>query len=334
MHAPILIAGHGLAGALLAWACERAGIDFAVADAGRGDAATLAAAGIINPVTGRRLVPGWRIGEWLPAARAAYREIEAALGVPLWRDLRVRRLFADGRERAVFAEKMARGELAPYAGAADADCFWIEGAARVDLAALLAHSRERWQRAGRWREGAVDPAAELARHDLVIDCTGLAAARAGRFASVPWEFSKGEMLELAVDGLDPGVIVNRRQWLLPIVPGIAWVGATHEPGLVDRQPTTAARATLTAAARGLFGGERSFAVTGQRAGVRVTLPDKRPVVGRHPDEPRIGLVNGLGAKGALWAPLLAREWVNHLTEGVPFSAEIDVRRFGQAACKH
>ncbi len=329
--AAVLIAGHGLAGSLLAWACEHAGIDFIVADPGRGDGASHAAAGLVNPITGRRLVPAWGARELLPAARAEYRRIEQALGVPLWGELRVRRLFADERERAAFAEKSARGELAPWAGAADADGFWIEGAGRVDLAALLRHSRGRWQRAGRWHDGAVDLAAEAARRELVIDCTGAAATREPRWAALPWELAKGELLEIAVEGLEPGVVVNRRQWVLPLAAGTACVGATHEPGMADSAPTRRAREILTAAAQGLLGEARSFSVTGQRAGVRVTLPDRRPVAGRHPAAPRLGLVNALGAKGALWGPWLARQWVSHLVDGAAFAPAVGVQRFA-ASC--
>jgi glycine/D-amino acid oxidase-like deaminating enzyme len=61
--------------------------------------------------------------------------------------------------------------------------------------------------------------------------------------------------------------------------------------------------------------------------VRVNLPDRRPVIGRHPANHRRGVFNGLGAKGVLWAPALARQWVNHLTEGVPFDPVIAVERF-------
>jgi len=39
------------------------------------------------------------------------------------------------------------------------------------------------------------------------------------------------------------------------------------------------------------------------------------------------MIGGLGSKGALWAPGLARQWVNHLTEGVPFDPETDLNRF-------
>jgi hypothetical protein len=52
-------------------------------------------------------------------------------------------------------------------------------------------------------------------------------------------------------------------------------------------------------------------------------------MGRHPTVPRLGLVNGLGAKGALWAPFLARQWAAHLREGAVFEPEVNVMRFAQ-----
>jgi glycine/D-amino acid oxidase-like deaminating enzyme len=325
MRPDILIVGQGLAGTLLAWEFERAGISFAIADAGSA-AATSVAAGIINPITGRRLVKSWRIDALLPAARAKYRELETALGVALWRDLRVRRRFADDRERRIALEKQARGEFAPFVLEAPDDAgFWIEGAARVDLAALVRTTRERWKAQGRWRAAAVNAVADAHDYFLVIDCTGASGARSGIFDFVPWEFSKGEILALSVEGLTWDVLINCGHWVLPVAAGAAWVGATHEPKFDDASPSLAGRAALEASAKRLL--QVPFTVTGHFAGVRVNLPDKRPVAGRHPRDSRMGLVNGLGAKGALWAPPLARQWVNHLTEGVPFDVEISLERF-------
>ncbi len=333
-RADILVVGQGLAGTCLAWELERAGIPFELVDHGHASAASLAAAGIINPITGRRLVKSWRVDTLLPAARTFYRELESVLEVPLWRELRVRRLFADDRERCVLAEKRTSGELAPFAGAdtaivASVDGFWIESAARVDLPALLWAARARWRSQGRLRESAMAAsalAAETDHYDLVVDCTGVAGACGGAFECVPWEFSKGEMLELAVDGLALDEVINRRHWVLPLAPGVAWIGATHQPGVLDPTPTAAGRAALEASACSLLP-DLPFTVTGHRAGVRVTLPDKHPVAGRHPLVSRLGVLNGLGAKGALHAPALARQWVNHLTEGVPFDAEVELGRF-------
>lgn len=324
MRPDILIVGQGLAGSLLGWALERAGIDFAIADAGPERAASSVAAGLINPITGRRLVKSWGVDMLLPQAAQMYREIGDELGVPLWHPLRVRRLFADDKERAIFAGKQATGELSPYAYDGDERGFWIELAARVDLRLLVENLRLHWDSQGRLRERA-DMAEALRQHELVIDCRGLEGTRWEPFAFVPWAFSKGELLELAVAGLAPDVVINRRHWIAPFGGARAWVGATHEPGVVDATPTATARASLEASARELL--PQGFTVIDQRAGIRVNLPDKLPVAGRHPTQPDRGVLNGLGAKGALYAPWLAQQWVAHLRDGAAFAPEIDVRRF-------
>ena len=324
MAPDVLILGQGLAGTLLAWECEQAGLTFRIADPGHAGAASVVAAGVVNPVTGLRLVKSWRIEALLPAAREAYRGLEAALGVPLWREMRIRRIFAEDSERQAWSRKSATGELAPFAVTGDAEGCWIEGAARVDLPLLLSSARRRWQAAGRLVEEAVDPASVRSRHACVIDCRGVAAAASGAFKFVPWEFSRGEALELAVDGLEPGLILNRRHALVPLGPDRAWLGATHLPG--SAEGTSSGRAALEASAAVLLAG-RAWRVVGHWSGVRVNLPDKRPVVGRHPREPWLGLCGGLGAKGVVWAPLLARTWVEHLLHGRPPDPEIDVARF-------
>lgn len=322
----ILIVGQGLAGTMLGWELERAGMTFAVADAGHATAASRVAAGIINPITGQRIVKGWRVDTLLPLARETYRAIENELRVPLWREMRVRRLYLNEGERRVMAEKQACGELADYAGANDGDGFWIEGAARVDVAGLIAKTRERWLEAGRLFEERIDFTKALEDHDMVIDCTG---AGGGPFGFAPWQFSKGECLTLAIEGLARDVVVNRGHWMFPTGAGLAKVGATHVPARRDMVLTIEARAELESSAATMSC--QPFNVTGQDAGVRVYLPDKKPAAGRHPENPRWGVLNGLGAKGALFAPALARQWITHLADGVPFDGEVDVARLWRPA---
>src|SRR6185503_6362531 len=86
--------------------------------------------------------------------------------------------------------------------------------------------------------------AERERHDLVIDCRGLAGAGGGGLDVVPGEVSKGEALELAVEGRAPDLVWQRTHAIAPLGYGRAWVGAPHSPGLIDATPTSAARAVL------------------------------------------------------------------------------------------
>jgi glycine oxidase len=327
MRPDILIVGQGLAGTLLAWELERVGIQFTIADGGHATAASAVAAGIINPITGRRLVQSWRYEALFPIARESYRTIEATLGVTIWREMRLRRTFADERERTLGADTQRREDLAEYIESADADGWWVRGAARVDLANLLRATRARWEADGKLRGQRIEIEREIERYALVIDCRGREAALTTAYDPVPWEFSKGEILELSVDVLEEDVVLNRRMWVMPTGPWTALAGATHQPGLTDVLPSAAARIKIEEAAREILGEDRPFSITGHRVGIRVNLPDKRPVAGRLPRNSRIGVLNGLGAKGALWAPMIARQWAEHLKSGQRFDPEIDVRRF-------
>lgn len=325
MSSRILIVGQGVAGTLLAWEFERAGIPFQIVDAGHADAASRIAAGLINPITGQRIVKSWRVETMLPTARESYRALEKELGVPLWREMRVRRLYLNEGERRVLAEKQARGELADYAGANDGDGFWIEGAAHVDVGAMITAARARWLAAGVLREERVDFATIRNGHELVIDCTG---GGAGPFSFVPWQYSKGECLTVAIDGLASDVVLNRGHWILPLSKGGAKVGATHCPGRRDLTLTPEARVGLEAGLATMT--SQPYVVTDQHVGIRTYLGDKRPIAGRHPMDAGLGILNGLGAKGTLFAPALARQWVHHLREGVPFDPEVDAARLWRA----
>jgi glycine/D-amino acid oxidase-like deaminating enzyme len=272
-------------------------------------------------------VKSWRFESFLPLARTAYRNIEDALGVRLWREMRVRRMYADEGERALGAEASRRAALTEFIESVDESGWWIRGAARVDLETLLATSRKHWLATGRLRQEVAEIERERETHGLVIDCRGQAAASLPGCGGVPWEFSKGELLELTVEGLEPDVILNRRHWIVPVGPGVALAGATNEPGRTDQLATFSARSGIEKAVSEMLGEHRPFSTRAQRVGVRVNLPDKRPVVGRLPGQPRVGVVNALGAKGASWAPMLARQWSAHLLHGSGFDPEIDVRRF-------
>lgn len=324
--APILIAGQGLAGSVLGWAFERAGIDFEIADPGHAEASSRVGAGIINPITGQRIVKSWDVDAQLPFALATYAAMEAAWDVSLVRHLRVRRLFREDAERRILEKKRARGDLDPYLGPCDEAGFWIEGAARVDTAALITAARRHWRTAGRLREERVDVAAALERRSLVILCHGAGVLHAeGAGGGLPWIGARGEILNLTAPGIDDGVIVNQGHWLLPVGGAAAKVGATYSR-LDDVEPVLDGRAALVTSAQALLAG-RAWAEGPVETGIRVATPDKHPIVGRDGAEPRIGYCNGLGSKGALLMPGLARQWVNHLTEGVPFASAVDAARF-------
>jgi len=107
MDAPLLIIGQGLAGSMLGWACEQAGVAFRIVDRGHDTAASRVGAGLVSPLTGRRLVPTWRFAEWRDEVVAIYRELERELGVPLLREVRF--IASRGMRRSEGASTSAAG---------------------------------------------------------------------------------------------------------------------------------------------------------------------------------------------------------------------------------
>ena len=306
--APVLIAGQGLAGTLLAFALERAGRDFRVIDPGHAGSASRSGAGLVNPVTGERwaAASGWAAKA--AEARTLYAEIERAWGLRLVSDLRIRREWRGAAEAALVRGKTERGELAPWVRPAglEAGAAWIEGAWRADLPALIAAGRARWKGQGRLREAALDEDAAMAWPGPVVWCVGAAETRVPELRAVG-----GETLELALapGALPEDVVRHDGVWVLPLGAGRAWAGASF---VRDEAERLVRREDLRASVRRQLAG-LAWRETAVLAGCRMTAPDRVPRSGWLPGrEGREGVFNGLGAKGGLLAPGLAREWVERL----------------------
>jgi hypothetical protein len=306
--APVLVVGQGLAGTLLAAELERAGRDFVVADAGHGQSASRVGAGLVNPVTGERWAsaPGW--AEKAAAAQAVFHRLEEAWGVELVSHLRIRREWRRAAEAEHVRRRVLAGALAPWVrpeGLEDGAA-WIEGAWRADLPALIAAGRARWKNQGRLRETTVDVAEATGWSGPVIWCVGAAETRDARLRAVG-----GETLELAVadEALSPGVVRHDGVWIVPLGAGRAWAGASFVRDETERETR---REELRASVRRQLA-NLDWRETAVLAGRRMTTPDRAPLAGWLPGrEGREGIFNGLGSKGALLAPALAREWAERL----------------------
>ena len=95
---PYLIIGQGIAGTLTAWFLEKANHPYVIIDNNHQSAASKIAAGIINPITGRRFVKSWMIETFLPFAKKTYQEIEQELDIQVWKDMEIIRFFASNAE--------------------------------------------------------------------------------------------------------------------------------------------------------------------------------------------------------------------------------------------
>ena len=348
--AEVVVAGAGLAGAAVALALS-ATRDVLVLDDGV-PGASGAAAGIVNPFMGRAARPAWRHRDALDALDAL---LDAADAERLIRRTGVLRPARDDRQRGVFEDRAAQHDgldwLAPGAAAdrfpdvvAPEGAMWVREGASVDLpglarAALAIAERQGArllsQRLTGWRRDGADLVAETdgpsvrCRH-LVL-ALGDGAHRLTALDALPLHRVKGQTLWLArPSSLAPDhPAVAGHGYVVPTADHVL-VGATYEHDVTSTAPDPRRDAGLRQRAAALVPALAEADVLDRRAGVRITVPARvsprrLPLAGPLPGHGGVWILTGLGSKGLLMAPLLARALADAL-DGGALPPETDPRR--------
>jgi glycine/D-amino acid oxidase-like deaminating enzyme len=320
----VTIVGRGLAGAVLCEVLRERGLTVRVFDDPRSGRASRVAAGIVNPMVLRRIVPSWRVVDLLPVAEDFYRRLEQHYGVKLWHPLPLVKLFSNEQERNEWERKCddpqagtflsmdlprgadPNGLVAPFGAGTVARCAWF------DVPAFLDAQRDRMLHDGTLIERAfTDDELRTTRNEVVIHTTG-------PFASHPLLVPvKGEVLTVRIPGLDPGAIINRGAFLLPLGGELFKLGATFAWDDAWSGPTQQAREELLQRLARMT--PLSAEVIDHQAGVRPASRDRRPIIGT-------GIFNGLGSRGVLLAPWCAMHLADHLLSGKPLDPEVDASR--------
>lgn len=162
-----------------------------------------------------------------------------------------------------------------------------------------------------------------ARHVVFAEGFGLHANPF--FQDLPLEGTKGELLLIRAPQLGLDALLNTNLFVLPVGDDLFKVGATYNWTDKTAIPTQAAREELIARLKEVV--DCDFEVLDQKAGVRPTVKDRKPLLGTHPDMKSLHVLNGLGTRGVMLAPLMAETLFNHIENGVPLPPEIDIRRF-------
>lgn len=343
-----LIVGQGLAGSLLAWVLRRRGRRVLVLDDDHRSAASVAAAGLVNPLAGLRFSRPAGVEAWLEAATALYDDLGGRFGQRYFHAVPMVRLFRSPEQvrfwerrsgepaaAALLGERFAPGASgqpvrAPFGG------FHQRATGYLDVPRLLADLRVAFARDDGYRRTAVDYTDIEVRGDTahwqglrartLVFCEGHRVQANPWFGWLPLQPDRGEILTFATSDPMPNRIVNGAHWLIPLVDGRYRVGATHDHRHTDLGVTAAGRRQVLAGLSELLGRTPQIEVTGQLAGVRPGTLDRSPFLGRHPNAPAIALFNGFGARGSLTVPWYAERFADHLEHGAPLPAEADLAR--------
>src|SRR5687767_11017800 len=106
MQVDVLIVGQGLCGTMLSWFLHKEGKSYVVVDNGSENSSSKVAAGIINPVTGRRYVRSWMVEAFMDFAQLTYGELGEYLDAPMLFQKSVIDFFPSPQMRNAFVDRI------------------------------------------------------------------------------------------------------------------------------------------------------------------------------------------------------------------------------------
>jgi glycine/D-amino acid oxidase-like deaminating enzyme len=344
-HYDIIIVGQGICGTVLTSALMEQHQKVLVIDDGSKKAASKIASGVINPVTGRRIVKTWQIDTVMPAAVRMYQALEKKLGTSIVKQCNIINFHPSEQMQKAFEDRIAEDPTylstqplpntiaaafeAPF-GHTVIDPCWL-----VNLENLLHYWRQNLIEKKAFIEDVfdfkkLDNKADHIVYDKytankIIFCEGAKGQENPYFKQLPFAPNKGEALLVKINGLDNRYIYKKAVSIVPWKDSIFWVGSNYEWDNYNDDPSPSFKEkTITALNEWLT---IPYEVIDHIAGIRPANTQRRPFIGMHPVFKNIGIFNGMGTKGCSLAPYFAEQMTKHILNQTPIDNEATIDRF-------
>tara|TARA_R110002051_G_scaffold10175_8_gene38783 strand:- start:6633 stop:7691 length:1059 start_codon:yes stop_codon:yes gene_type:complete len=340
-----IIVGLGLAGIAFCEQCLAAGKTVMVYDSGAPGASRVAA-GLYNPVILNKYTLPWKAIEQFDLAMPYYKSLEVKLGVQLMQGLPVRKVFnsvedqnnwfaaSDRRGLDRFMEpKLVKNSFteisAPY------DYGEVRETGRIDIKTLQSSYQAYLETSNAFAKAPFIHS-DIVFEDQEISYQGVKARRIvfaegygvkqnPYFSALPLVGNKGEYIIIKAKELQLTVALKSSFFMVPLGDDYYKVGATFNWSDKDVVPTESAKTELIQKFTAIV--DTPFEVIDQEVGIRPTTGDRRALVGVHPKYECLALLNGLGTRGVMASPLLAKYLFELLEMEIPLPEEINILRF-------
>lgn len=347
MKKDFLIVGQGLAGSFLAWNLLKRGMKITIVDQTHAYCSSFAAAGMVNPITGKRLVLSQRCEELLPYAKNIYLELERQFNEKFFESKQIIRLFKNNQELEEWEKKSGQTHLKKYYGERresgkygdvindQMGSFVIEQGGYCRKHALMKCFTDYFMAENiliseRFDHADLDVLEDCIKwkgqeFEKVIFCEGFQAQDNPWFAWLPFNHAKGEILTLINEGAPlPDAVISCGKWCIPIEDGKYAVGSSYAWDKFDCIATEKAKKEILREIGKFI--KVPFKVVEHAAGVRPIMKDLKPAMGLHPKNDRIAIFNGLASKGLIWGPFYSNQMTEFLVDYVPLEKEADISR--------
>jgi glycine/D-amino acid oxidase-like deaminating enzyme len=331
----VLIIGQGIAGTCLAWQLYFRNIPFMIIDREEQWTSSKAAAGLMTPITGKRLVKAPEWDEYWPYAVAFHQKVEQQLGQSFFTQRPMVRFFKSDEEQQLFARKapvsypdMVREPVPPVHDPGiipQFGSFEMPVAGQLEVGKLIAATRDFFMQRQQVITADVKLQSDIQLLHERVKWNGIAETIEARrlifaegyhgginpfFPQAQQIPAKGEILTVRIPELQETRIMHHGLWVVPMGEGICKVGSTYDWNHLDCEPTEQGRREIIERLENLI--RYPYEVIDHYAAVRPTPRRFLPHCMQHVEHPQLGLLNGLGSKGSLLAPIMSQQLLDKL----------------------
>jgi len=347
----LLIVGQGICGTFLSWYLHKAGFKIMVIDEPQPFSSTKVASGVINPVTGRQVVTTWLAEELMDFVGEAYEAIGNDIGDSIISKKNIIVLPPSEQMRSAYDKRI--GEENSYiqqpsasTTAAMEDVFYthygvvvINPVWHIDLHPLLHGWRNKLRQNNMLLEERFTAEHLAIQNNTVqyknimakkiVFCNGIESFNLPWFKNLPFVFNKGEALIVDITGLPANNIYKvANSTIVPWYDGLWWVGSSYENSYDDALPTETFKYKKVQELQQHI--KLPVTVIDHIASLRPAVAvERRPFVGFHPQQPEVGILNGMGTKGCSLAPYFAKQLTGSLLHNQPINPLADIKRFSK-----
>ncbi|UXP33253.1 FAD-binding oxidoreductase [Reichenbachiella agarivorans] len=344
-----LIIGHGLAGAVLSQQLLEKQQQITVLDLPTSNHSSSVAAGLYNPVTGRKMVKTWMADELFPVIEPFYRQLEQHLNSSFLLDIGIYRPFVSFEEQNDWDAKQSDDKYTPFIKSIRKknldsvslhDPFGgihLNHAGFVKIPQLLRASRAALIQAHVCEEKYFDQSQLKIKSDHItyeniayrrlIFCNGIEALQTELFGWLPMHPVKGEILKAKM-GKKITTILNRGVFILPLDHEHVRIGSNYQNHFDNILPTEKGKEEILQRLNGVL--NEPVTIVDSTAGVRPATKDRRPIIGKHPEYEHIYIFNGFGSKGVSLIPYFSKQFMTYLETENGLIHDVNVSRYYKA----
>lgn len=345
MKVDYIIVGCGLAGIAFCEQLKQHNKSFVVFD-NESQQSSVVAAGLYNPVILKRFTEVWKAKEQLDLALPMYQQLEQLLDVQLDYKLPVYRRLASIEEQNEWFLASDKPNLEAYLSTqiiknnntsvnAPFGFGKVKQTGRIDTTKLLHHYKIYLKQQQRYLDETFVYEHLIINENLlqyknitakyIVFAEGFGMIHNPFFKELPLNVAKGEVITIKAPNLKIDYVLKASVFVIPEGKELYAVGATYNWTDKTNQITQEGKTELVDKLKQLI--TCNFEVVHQVAGIRPTVKDRRPLVGVHQKHQNIAILNGLGTRGVMIAPYVAKALFEYIENGKPLDKEIDIVRF-------